>query len=369
MRTTINLVHPGVTPGGARVELSPAGGESLSLHAGDWVEVRSAEEIRATLDSQGCLDALPFMPEMLTYSGKRFRVFRVAHKACDTIKCYTARRMQNAVHLEGLRCDGSAHGGCQAACLLYWKEAWLKRVDGPAERGQIAQSGVRLDPSVKIGICDAEALERATQVALGGGAKIRYRCQATELVRATSPLPWWEPGQYVEDVASGNFSWREIARGLAIHLYNKMQKLWGGYQYPAIRPSAGKALATPLLNLQPGELVQVRSKEEIEATLRAGVQANNRGLTFDAEMLPYCGRTFRVLRRVERIVNERTGEMINIRNDCIMLEGVVCGGLLSRNRVGCSRAIYPYWREAWLRRVEGNSSPGAPMGSQVDDGG
>ena len=37
--------------------------------------------------------------------------------------------MTNAVHLEGLRCDGAGHDGCQAGCLLFWKESWLKRVD------------------------------------------------------------------------------------------------------------------------------------------------------------------------------------------------------------------------------------------------
>jgi hypothetical protein len=30
-------------------------------------------------------------------------------------------------------------------------------------------------------------------------------------------------------------------------------------------------------------------------------------MTFDAEMLPYCGRRFRVLRRVERIIEESSG--------------------------------------------------------------
>ena len=33
--------------------------------------------------------------------------------------------------LEDLRCDGSAHDGCQAECRVFWKEAWLKRVGGP----------------------------------------------------------------------------------------------------------------------------------------------------------------------------------------------------------------------------------------------
>src|SRR4030095_15791040 len=88
----------------------------LGLRSGDWVEVGSAEEILATLDDQGRLDALPFMPEMLQYCGKRFRVFKSAHKTCDTIKTYHNRRMTKAVHLEGLRCDGEAHDGCQAGC-------------------------------------------------------------------------------------------------------------------------------------------------------------------------------------------------------------------------------------------------------------
>ena len=41
--------------------------------------------------------------------------------------------MQDTVLLDNLRCDGSAHDGCQAGCRLYWKEAWLRRVDVAAE--------------------------------------------------------------------------------------------------------------------------------------------------------------------------------------------------------------------------------------------
>src|SRR5919201_470703 len=93
------------------------------LRSGDLVEVRSEREILATLDERGELDSLPFMPEMLPYCGRRFRVFKVAHKTCDTIEYAGVglRRMRNAVHLENLRCDGSAHDGCQAGCLIFWK--------------------------------------------------------------------------------------------------------------------------------------------------------------------------------------------------------------------------------------------------------
>src|SRR5215831_10152808 len=99
----------------------------MTLRAGDWVEVRSKDEILATLDKNGRLDEMPFMPQMFEYCGKRFKVFKRAHKTCDTINPIAGRRINRAVHLE-IRCDGKAYGGCQAACLIFWKEAWLKPV-------------------------------------------------------------------------------------------------------------------------------------------------------------------------------------------------------------------------------------------------
>ena len=68
------------------------------------------------------------MPQMFRYCGQRFQVYKRAHKTCDTVSGqYVGLRLSHAVHLD-LRCDGQAYGGCQAACLIFWKEAWLKRV-------------------------------------------------------------------------------------------------------------------------------------------------------------------------------------------------------------------------------------------------
>jgi hypothetical protein len=103
------------------------------------------------------------------------------------------------------------------------------------------------------------------------------------------------------------------------------------------------------LDVQPGELVQVRSKEEIMATLDK--QKRNRGLLFEGEMLRYCGGIYRVKRRVYRIVDEKSGKMLNMKYPCIVLEGVVCQADFHRL---CPRAIYSYWRENWLKRI----SPG-----------
>lgn len=317
-----------------------------SLRAGDWVEVRPLDEILATLDEKGALEALPFMPEMAGFCGRRFQVFKTAHKTCDTIRTFTGRRLEGTVHLSGLRCDGSGHGGCQAACLLFWKEAWLRRVDGPALPGTAAET-----PDDRAGSGLAWLQDRARRDGASGAAP-RYRCQATELPDATAPLDIFDPRPYLRDLTSGNLDGRTLLRGLlrSVQLVvgNRLRRLARRLLGPP--PMVVVPPAAPL-NLQAGELVRIRSKAEIQATLEDGMR--NRGLSFDPEMMPHCGGTYRVLRRVERIIDEGTGKMLRLRKDCIMLEGVVCSGLnCGLQRLGCPRSVYTYWREAWLSRVE-----------------
>src|SRR6478735_1789385 len=102
------------------------------MRAGDWIEVRSKQEILATLDDKGQLGGMPFMPQMFQYCGQRFKVYKRGHKTCDTIVFNwdsPGRRVADGIHLN-LRCDGAAYGGCQAACLIFWNEAWLKPAGG-----------------------------------------------------------------------------------------------------------------------------------------------------------------------------------------------------------------------------------------------
>jgi hypothetical protein len=94
----------------------------------------------------------------------------------------------------------------------------------------------------------------------------------------------------------------------------------------------------------------VRSRDEIRATLTD--KGKNRGLWFDREMLPFCGGTYRVRKRVTQIIDEPTGRMLRFTSDCIMLEDVVCSGELATGRWFCAREIPCYWRECWLERAE-----------------
>jgi hypothetical protein len=77
----------------------------------------------------------------------------------------------------------------------------------------------------------------------------------------------------------------------------------------------------------------------------------NRGMRWDAEMAPYCGGTYQVLKRVTKIINEKTGKMQEMKAPCIILDSVVCQARYSECRLFCPRSIYPYWREIWLERI------------------
>jgi len=339
----------------------------LNLKAGEWVEVRSRAEILGTLDEHSRLDNLPFMPEMFQYCGQRFQVFKRADKTCDYIQPWSIRRMTNSVHLSGIRCDGSGHDGCQAGCLIFWKESWLRRVDISRVPVDALKQITSAGPTTGRG-CTEVAVLAATRTTNAAGETV-HSCQGTDVPKFTSYMKMWDPRQYIRDLRSGNLStglaqntrtqrMLELVLGIlkvlgaiVISLFNEVQTRRHDMPYPFVEGSGG-ATDIEVLGLQPGELVQVRTKEEIMATLDK--YQRNRGLWFDSEMLPYCGGIYRVLRRVNRIVEEKTGKMISMKHACIVLEGVVCRADFHRL---CPRAIYPYWRENWLRRAVDVSLP------------
>jgi len=184
------------------------------LRAGDWVEVRSKEEILRTLDRRGQLEKMPFMPEMFDYCGRRLRVVSSAHKTCDTTSGTGGRRMADAVHLEGVRCAGRDYEGCGAGCLIFWKMAWLKPVTGP-EGVPLADNLTAKAPDRNVG-CTLEDVQAGT---IGerptDGSGITYVCQATQATAASTELHWWDPRQYVEDYLSGNVGIRRMVDGFA----------------------------------------------------------------------------------------------------------------------------------------------------------
>jgi hypothetical protein len=316
-----------------------------SLRRGDLVEVLSASEILATLDGEGALAGLLFMPEMAAFCGRRFVVDARTERVCDTIEYKGNRRLQDGVYLADLRCDGAAHGGCQAECRFYWKEAWLRKVS-PAPQAPMPGGGQ----------ADGQPLlARATRgvkrvMEVEGRQEERWRCQATDLPGAGESIRLLDLGSYLREFTTGNVTFGQFLRVTSRAAVTEPMRKLGLVPEVALPGTRTEKVVDPPLHLQPGELVEVKSPQEIAATLSP--QGKNRGLWFDREMLPFCGRTFRVRQRIQRIIDERDGRMIEFKTDCVTLDGVVCSGDHSTLRWFCRRAIYSYWREAWLRRVE-----------------
>jgi hypothetical protein len=336
---------------------------------GDLVEVRSKQEILSTLDGKGQLDGMPFMPEMFAFCGRRFPILKRAHKTCDTATGTGGRRLEGTVHL-ATRCDGAAHGGCQASCLLFWKEAWLKRVDGGGNVDQTGRASPSEPGSNKSGCTEKDVYAGTGEGLRGDMCNMQYVCQNTQVPFATTYLPWWDIRQYFEDYTSGNVGIRRIVTGgiYAMYynlsqagiglgpalrwLYDRSYGLWNGVPWPRTAGPipAGESTPTGTLDLKPGEWVRVKPHSEIVKTLN--VHSKNRGLIWDAEMVPYCGGIYQVAKRVEKIIDERTGKMIWMKYPCIILDSVVCQSRYSGCRMFCPRAFYSYWREIWLERVD-----------------
>jgi len=301
-------------------------GDLGGFRRGDAVTVRSFGEILATLDSNAALESLPFMPEMTPFCGKTFRVHRRAEKTC--VEGAGMRDMSNTVFLEGLRCDGSAHGGCQRGCLFFWKEAWLKPAD-PTHQND--------DPQAEL----PDAAMVAQLPVLKGDD---YYCQSTELARATSEFSRGKLQCYLRDLRIGEITLRRFGYVLWLALANRVWRLLRGRGYHQITGEQKKTLSEEL-DLQPGELVEVKSPAEIEATLDA--KGRNRGLSFEPEMALHCGRRYRVGTPVHTIIVEENGKLAQLSNT-VILENLVCQGICVKN---CPRANYLYWREIWLKRV------------------
>jgi hypothetical protein len=151
------------------------------------------------------------------------------------------------------------------------------------------------------------------------------------------------------------FNLRKLGIGyeLAVRLHEWAHRKLIGRPAPYGRGRVPKGTQTPLVtaDLRVGDVVEVKPHAEILETLNA--RNHNRGMSFDKEMVRYCGQRFRVGDRVTHIINEQTGKMMEFSRPSFILTGTYCTSQYSERRMLCPRRIVPYWREAWLMKVDG----------------
>ena len=112
------------TTGGNDKTLTPP-----SLQPGQWVRVRSSEEIARTLDKNSKNRGLWFDRDMLKHCGSLRQVRSRVHKIID-IRTGTMIPMKTAcIMLEDVHYSGEFQGFGEQHDYLYWREAWLEPID------------------------------------------------------------------------------------------------------------------------------------------------------------------------------------------------------------------------------------------------
>lgn len=302
------------------------------LIVGDLVEIKTWAEISATLDERGCLEHLPFMPEMLAMCGQRAYVFRCVHRLFDYRKTRRMRHMVGGVLLVGTVCDGSKHGGCEAGCHTIWKSAWLRRVERSNHTAGAPASSDRSAP-----LRDAGVLQFGTQAP-------RYTCQLTQLNVASQPIGDWSVINFLRPLVSGNVAPAAFVVGWLTHVFNELQHLRQGVSFPVFELALRDGGRREETRLKAGDRVVVRPTAEIKATLN--YQFQHRGLYFEPDMLKHCGRRYCVQAEVKKLVDIVTGEIRTMKTPAYILRDVHFSG----ERQLFNAQYEPlFWRGAWLQ--------------------
>lgn len=98
--------------------------------------------------------------------------------------------------------------------------------------------------------------------------------------------------------------------------------------------------------LKAGDLVKVRTREEIDSTLDPFKEL--KGCAFLPEMYKYCGTQQRVLKYMQRFMDERDYK-VKKAHGVILLENIICSGTPTFG--ACDRCCFLFWREEWLEKV------------------
>ena len=122
---------------------------------------------------------------------------------------------------------------------------------------------------------------------------------------------------------------RRLKRMLAVP-WNYYVKRWLKLSYYGfVRLQGGSSMqkapmeVAPAVPFKTGELVKVRSRDEINSTLDPFKEL--KGCAFLPDMYQYCGTQQRVFKSMQRFMDERDYKMKKARG-IILLENVICSG-------------------------------------------
>jgi len=178
----------------------------------------------------------------------------------------------------------------------------------------------------------------------------REHCQLRWLDESLTPLSALD--ERVRYLRARSLGLRRRVMALASRVFGTRPEPYGGrFEWSIAEDGTSRAHAPKhrTRGLNAGDLVEVLSMDEIRETLNS--DGKHSGLKFLRPMSQYCGRRFRVLKPVRRILDEHNHVMQKTKN-VVILEGAICHGQGIYGREGCDRSCFFFWKEAWLRKVD-----------------
>ena len=214
-------------------------------------------------------------------------------------------------------------------CVFIWKTDWLAPADGgPYDVDEQAEQRLA-------GILSAHCVQKESS------SLPVYRCQATQLDQIAEVGRKFDFKRLKAERDLNRVSALGLASDFCSSVMARATGQSNGWQGPCEHRTPVRSL-----DLQPGDRVRVRSKQEIVETLNHS--GMNRGLWFDPIMARYCDQTLTVTRIVKRFIDESTGKLIETKVPSVVLDDLHCDG---RSRHYCGRLLQFFWREIWLERA------------------
>lgn len=173
---------------------------------------------------------------------------------------------------------------------------------------------------------------------------LKYACQIPSL-QPMSEGPVAEQGPLLRRIrlAIRNFLGPRRVQRIKTKMNLYMDRLSGK---PKVQQPAAVVPVAQLPQLEAGDWVRVKSREEIDATLNHWKQL--RGCAFMEEMAQYCGTTQKVLKPVKRFVDERDLRVLK-STGIVLLADLNCQGV---SGIGaCDRNCFYFWRVEWLEKI------------------
>jgi hypothetical protein len=98
---------------------------------GDWVRVKSREEIETTLNSLKELKGCAFLDDMWQYCDRTHQVLQRMERFLDE-RDYKGKKCSGLLLLKDVLCTGTPiFGRCDRCCHYFWREEWLEKIEQP----------------------------------------------------------------------------------------------------------------------------------------------------------------------------------------------------------------------------------------------